>query len=93
MFSSITIELSISSPIPSARPPSVMMFSVSSPSPIITKVASTASGMESPMMNVLRRLPRNSSTTSMASVAPISAALRTPLKALRMKNDWSEMTW
>ena len=66
------------------------MFRVRLPSPIMTKVASTASGIDRPMMKVLRRLPRKSSTTSIASVAPMSAALRTPPTALRMKNDWSE---
>ena len=90
MFSSITIELSISSPMPSARPPRLMMFRVRPPSPIMAKVASTASGIDRPMMKVRRRLPRNSSTISIARAAPMNAALRTPAMALRMKNDWSE---
>jgi hypothetical protein len=92
MFSSMTIELSIRSPTPSARPPRLMMFSVSPPMPIIMNVASTASGIASPMMKVLRRLPRNSSTASIASAPPITAESETPSTALRMKNDWSAIT-
>ena len=74
MFSSITMALSSSSPVPSARPPSDMMLSVRSPMPIITNVASTASGIDTPMMNVLRNERRKMSTTSMARHAPTSAA-------------------
>ncbi len=47
-----------------------------------------AIGMAVPMMKVLRSEPRNNSTISMASPAPITAASRTEFTELRMKSAW-----
>ncbi len=88
MFSSITIELSIRSPTPSASPPNDMMLSVSLPKPISTNVARIASGMASPMMTVLRTDWRKSSTTPIARMAPRSAASRTASSESRTNVAW-----
>jgi hypothetical protein len=87
MFSSITIALSSSTPMPNAIPPSDMTFSVSPPRPIAMNVAMTASGIERPTMIVLRSDRRNSSTTSEARKAPMSAASFTELIESRMNPD------
>ncbi len=55
-------------------------------------VARIASGIDTPMMNVLRSDLRNSSTTNIASSAPPSAASRTDASASRMNPDWSKVT-
>ena len=58
MFSSITMVLSTSMPIPSARPPSVMRLSDSPPSAMITNATMIEIGIAVPMMSVPRTLPR-----------------------------------
>jgi hypothetical protein len=50
-------------------------------------------GIESPITKLLRRLPRKSNTTIIASVAPRTAAVLTALMELRMKNDGSRVAW
>ncbi len=90
--SSTTIELSTSMPMPRVNPPSDMMFSEMSSLYMATKVATTEMGMLVAMIRVLRRSRRNSSSTTMASSPPISAALRTSLTACSMKWDWSNST-
>jgi hypothetical protein len=74
------------------EPPSDMMLSVSPASPMRTSVASTAIGIASPMTSVLRIDCRKTSTTSIASAAPSSAASRTEFTELRMKPAWFWMT-
>jgi hypothetical protein len=54
-------------------------------------VARSAIGIDSPMTKPRRRLPRKSSTTSTASVAPATAAVLTARIELRMKNDGSRV--
>ena len=87
MFSSITMALSSSTPMPNAMPPSDMTFSVRLPMPIAMNVASTASGIDRPTMSVFRSERRNSSTTSAARNAPTSAASFTEFNESRMKPD------
>ncbi|MND08141.1 hypothetical protein D3C83_305710 [compost metagenome] len=55
--------------------------------PIITNVARIASGIDTPMMNVLRNERRKMITISIARIAPVIAALRTELRASRMNDD------
>ena len=74
---------------PSASPPSDMTFSVRSLIPIMMNVARMASGIETPMMNVLRKDLRKRRTTSIARMAPPTAASFTEFSASRMKPDWS----
>jgi hypothetical protein len=47
------------------------------------------SGMVSPMMSVLRQLPRNSSTMAAVRPAAMSASLMTPVTAAFTNSDWS----
>ena len=74
MFSSITMVLSTSIPMPSARPPSVIRFNDSPPSAMMEKAIMIEIGIALPMMSVPRTLPRNTYTTSIASSAPARAA-------------------
>ena len=77
MFSSTTMELSSSIPMPSASPPSVMMFSVNPPKYIRPNVAMMDTGIAMAMMVVLRKSRRKKSSTAIASSPPKRAALPT----------------
>ena len=78
MFSSMTMALSTSMPMPRARPPSDMMLSVRSATPISARVPRMAIGIAVPMMNVRRPERRNRKTITIARPPPIIAALPTP---------------
>ncbi len=89
MFSIVTVASSTRIPTASARPPRVMMLSVS-PSAYRTKIDDRIdSGIETAMMQVLRQLPRNSRISAAVRPAAISASRTTPLMAARTKTDWS----
>ncbi len=70
MFSSTTMALSTSMPMPSASPPRVIRFRVNPPKYISAKVATTEMGMAVAMMAVLRMLRRKKSSTTTASRPP-----------------------
>jgi hypothetical protein len=73
MFSIVTVASSTRIPTASARPPSVIKLMVSPSALKAAMEQSTASGMDSAMMNVLRHEPRNSKI-----IAAVSAAAMTP---------------
>ena len=85
------MESSTSMPMPSARPPSDMMFSDSPIWYMITKVATTEIGIDSAMTAVLRTSCRKKKMTRIASRPPCHALLSTSLMAPSMKVDWSKM--
>ena len=89
MFSMVTVASSTRMPTASARPPSVMMFSVwpSAESAVIDD--STASGIEVAMITVERQLPRNSRIIRLVSAAAMTPSLTTPEIAAFTKIDWS----
>ena len=90
MFSMVTIAWSTRMPTESARPPSVMMLSVS-PSANSTSIeARIESGIVAAMITVDFQLPRNSSTSAAVSSAAISASTATPWIAASTKSDWSK---
>ena len=69
-FSSTTIALSTSIPIPRANPPSVMILRVRLPKYNKAKVAIIETGIAVAITMVLRRLRRNKSSTITASIPP-----------------------
>ena len=85
--SSTTIELSTSIPMPRARPPSDIRFSVTPPKYIGAKVTSTERGIEIPMISVGPSLRSANQITAMASSAPVRAELCTSSIAERMNVD------
>ena len=89
MFSIVTIAWSTRMPTESARPPSVIRFSVS-PSICSTRIeARIESGIVSAMISVERQLPRKSSTITAVRPAAISASKTTPCTAALTNTDWS----
>jgi hypothetical protein len=64
------------------RPPSVIRFSDSPPSAMMTKVIMIEIGIALPMISVPRTLPRKQYTTSIASTAPAERRERALL------SDW-----
>ena len=89
MFSSTTMELSTSIPMPRARPLRVMMFSDSPVKYISTSAKSTLSGMLTPTTIVGRRSFRNSARITMARMAPSSILWRMLLMMMVMYLPWS----
>jgi hypothetical protein len=90
MFSMVTIAWSTRIPTESARPPSVIRFSVSPIAFSIRIEARMESGMVSAMISVLRQLPRKSSTISAVRIAARAASSTTPLIAALTNTDWSK---
>ena len=74
MFSITTVPLSTRMPTASAKPPSVMVFSVSPAAPMNSTAVMTDSGIEARMMSVRRQLPRNSRIMSAVRPAAIRPA-------------------
>jgi hypothetical protein len=89
MFSIVTIAWSTRMPTESARPPSVIRFSVWPSAASASTEASTDSGIVSPMISVERQLPRNSSTIAAVSAAAITPSTITPSIAAFTNTDWS----
>ena len=88
--SSTTIALSTSMPTPSARPPSDMMLSETSPTYIGAKVTTTEIGIEIAMIAVGTSWRRKARITTTARIEPMTAELLTSSTAARMNVDWSE---
>ena len=87
MFSIVTVASSTRMPTASARPPSVMMFSVS---PIADRAMiepRIASGIEVAMITVERQLPRNSRIIRLVKAAAIAPSRATPAIAPRTNSD------
>ncbi len=92
MFSSTTIASSMTMPTASASASSVMMLSVKPMSHIPMNVPMIDVGIASAAISVLRKLPRNSSTTSDASSAPSTRCSRTASTLVRVVSVLSRMT-
>ena len=75
MFSMVTVASSTRMPTASARPPSVMMFSVWPTAESAAIEARIASGIEVAMITVERQLPRNSRIIRLVSAAAITPSL------------------
>ena len=89
MLSIVTVASSTSMPTASARPPSVMMLSVS---PIAERVAIApriASGIEVVTIRVERQLPRNKRIIRLVRAAAITPSRITPWIEARTNMDWS----
>ena len=89
MFSSSTVASSTKMPTASARPPNVMMFSVSPSAPRTMIEHKIESGMDVATTRVLRQLPRKSRIINAVRHAAIKPSRKTPLIAARTKIDWS----
>ncbi len=87
MFSMVTVASSTRMPTASARPPSVMMLSVSPAAASMAIAAKMASGMDVAMMMVDRQLPRNNRIIRLVNTAAIAASVTTPAMALSTNND------
>jgi hypothetical protein len=93
MFSISTVASSTRMPTASARPPRVMMLSVS-PSALRVRIETRIdSGMETAMISVLRKLPRKMRIISAVRQAAMTASRSTPSMALRTNSDWSASGW
>ena len=87
MFSMVTVASSTRMPTASARPPSVMMLSVSPSAQSVAIEPSTESGIEVAMIRVERKLPRNSRIIRLVSAAAITPSRITPPIAALMNSD------
>ena len=87
MFSIVTVASSTRMPTASARPPSVMMFSVSPISDNIVIEPRTDSGIDIAMMSVERQLPRNNKIITLVNAAARMPSNATPAIAPRTKID------
>ena len=77
MFSMTTVPLSTRMPTASAKPPSVMVFSVWPPTYMTRTAVMIASGIVAKMMSVRRQLPRNSRIIIAVNPAAISPPIST----------------
>ena len=93
MFSITTVALSTRMPTASAKPPSVMVFSVCPAAPMRSTAVITDSGMEARMMRVRRQLPRNMRIMSAVRPAAIRPPSSTLSSAALMNTDWSNSAW
>ena len=87
MFSIVTVASSTRMPTASARPPSVMMLSVSPIADSMMIDPSTASGIEMAMMTVERQLPRNSRIMTLVRAAAMMPSWATPAIAPLTNSD------
>ena len=89
MFSMVTVASSTRMPTASARPPRVMMLSVSpiAASPISEPMMDR--GIDTAMITVERQLPRNNRIIRLVSAAAMMPSTATALMAARTKMDWS----
>jgi hypothetical protein len=81
MFSITTVPLSTRMPTASAKPPSVMVLSVSPPIPISSTAVMIDKGMAARIITVNRQLPRNSRIMSAVSAAAMAPPISTLLSA------------
>ncbi len=89
MFSIVTVASSTRMPTASARPPSVMILSVSPSAHSVATEPSTESGIEVAMITVERQLPRKISTITLVSAAAMMPSRMTPSTAALTNSDWS----
>ena len=92
MFSIVTVASSTRMPTASARPPSVMMLSVSPSTHRMASEPRIESGIEVAMMTVERQLPRKIRIIRLVSAAAITPSWMTPLTAALMNSDWSPIS-
>ena len=89
MFSIVTVASSTRMPTASAKPPSVMMLSVSPKAARPISAPMIDSGIDTAMITVERQLPRNSRIIRLVSAAAMMPSTATPLIAARTNIDWS----
>ena len=87
MLSIVTVASSTSIPTASARPPRVMMLSVSPMAESAASAPRIASGIEVVTISVERALPRNSRIMRLVSAAAITPSRTTPSIAARTNID------
>ena len=87
MFSIVTVASSTRMPTASARPPSVMMLSVSPSAERIAIEPRIDSGIDVAMMTVDRQLPRKIRIIRLVSAAAITPSRTTLLTAPLMNTD------
>ena len=90
MFSIVTVASSTRMPTASDRPPSVMRLMVSPSAASAMSEQRTESGIETAMISVERRLPRNSRIMAAVSSAAMMPSRTTPETAARTNSDWSK---
>ena len=89
MFSTSTIASSTSSPIATARPPRVIVFTLSPNTAKTTAVITIESGIAVRVMNVVRRFIRNRNRMTRTRIAP-SRSASTTFSIARSMNDSCE---
>ena len=90
MFSITTVPLSTRMPTASAKPPSVIVLSVSPPTYMASIAVMIAMGIVARMISVRRQLPRKSRIISAVSPAAIRPPITTLFSAALTKTDWSK---
>src|SRR5262245_21087113 len=90
--SSTTIDASTTMPMPSARPPSDMMFSETLNRYIGANVTTIEIGIEIEMISVGRKLRSASQITNIVRIIASQPELLTSDTESRMNVDWSEST-
>ena len=89
VFSIVTVESSTNMPTASARPPSVMVFSVSPRKYSTMSEDRIASGIEIMTTSVERQEPRKSRIISAVRPAAMAPSRSTPSTELVTNTDWS----
>ena len=89
MFSMVTVASSTKIPTAKAKPPKVMMLSVSPKAYRPSKAPMMDSGIDTAMMMVERQLPKNKKIIKLVSAAAIIPSMATALIAARTNMDWS----
>ena len=89
VFSMVTVESSTNMPTASARPPSVIVFSVSPRKYSTTSDDRIASGIEIITTSVERQEPRKTRIISAVRPAAMAPSRSTPLTELVTNTDWS----
>ena len=93
MFSIVTVALSTSRPIASARPPSVIRLMVWPVRNSPTMPAKIDSGIEIETITVFRQLPRNTRIISETRIDEMIASWTTFSTAARTNTDWSKSSF
>jgi len=87
MLSIVTVASSTRIPTASARPPKVMMLSVSPSAQSVPMAPRTESGMDVVTIRVERQLPRNRRIIRLVSAAAITPSRTTPWIEARTNRD------
>ena len=91
MFSMVTVASSTRIPTANARPPSVIILSVSPTTDSAAIEDSMASGMDTTIIMVERQLPKNNRIIRLVSAAATTPSRATLATAAFTNSDWSPM--